>query len=186
MTASTRASVATVRLVSERQHEMPDLRRLHRVGAPQAHGLDAVERRSHKSREVQRIERDAQISQRAVEPQRDGHRAGADPETLRRNRKLLESVGLLDLELERRPVEVEREIVLIADEIVDRRHVVAPRFHAHAGPVQRLTRNDRGMTVAAREAAARHDRLEEDGSGHAARTFKIARWFRSIRHTSSV
>ena len=100
--------IATVRFVSERQHEMPDLRRPDRVGAPQAHGLDGIERRRHQARQVQWIERHAQISQRAVEPQRDGHRAGTDPETLRRNRELLESVRLLDLELERCPVEVER------------------------------------------------------------------------------
>ncbi len=97
-----------VRFIPERQHQIPDLRRLDGVRAAQPQRLDRVERRSHQSREVQRIDRHPEIPQRAVQAQRDGREARAHPETLRRHNERLESVRLSDLELQRYPVEVER------------------------------------------------------------------------------
>ena len=142
---------------------------------------------------MQRIERDAQIPQRAVEPERDGHGARAHPETLRGNCDLLEAVRFLDFEVQRLLIEVERQIVLISDHIVDSRHVVPAGLHAHTGPIERLARDDRRSTVAAFHAPTGEDGVEQNGfcdfrcgSGHAARTFKTARRFRSILRTASV
>ncbi len=100
--------IVAVRFIPESQHQVPDLRRLHGVGAAEAQRLDRVERRSHQSREVQRIECHAEIPQRAIQAQRDGREARAHPKTLRRHNEWLESVGLSDLELQRHLVEVER------------------------------------------------------------------------------
>jgi len=69
-------------------------------------------------------------------------------------------VRLLDFEFERRRVEVQREIVLIADQVVDSRHIIAPSLDEHAGPVERLGGDDRRAAVAACDLPTRDDGLE--------------------------
>src|SRR5262249_26264538 len=72
-------------------------------------------------------------------------------------------VRLLDLELERLGVEIQGEVVLIADEVVDGGHVVAACFDQHPRPVQRLARDNRRVAVAPRGATARGGRLDPGG-----------------------
>src|SRR5262245_3670457 len=114
---------------------------------------------------MHRIDGDTQVSQRTVESKRNWVRAWTHPQAQRWDDERLESVRLLDLELQRGAIEVERQVVLVSDQIVDCGDVVASGLYQHPGPVQRLARHSGRPAFTPGHAAAGNDCVEQGWLG---------------------
>src|SRR5207237_1340110 len=67
---------------------------------------------------------------------------GADPGAVAAEDDVPKAVGPLYLERQRLLIEIHRDVVMLSDEVVDARDVVAPRFEPEARPIERLGGNE--------------------------------------------
>jgi hypothetical protein len=147
------ARISRVRLGDERAEYVSDLRFRNSESTSQLHwGAAAIGRDD--AIEEDRVDRHPHVAERAIEADGNEIAGGVDPGAAAAEDDAAKAVLTFDFERERPIVEVHRDVVMNAGNVVDAGDVVATGLESQSGPVERLACHD-VWKVGARLDAAR-------------------------------